>query len=314
MSIKPPAILARELSPRRNTTAARQRRRTRRRAAAPLLDRSRQRLRPSPGRPGQPPVRRQRGRPRALAGHDPRARRPAAGRPRRALQRQALPVLPAREDPRHAAEPAAQVLPVAAERPPAVGDQGALPDLRQRHGAVQRDAGDHAHGDLHVRLHRVGRGRLQGPRAAARDLLAPAEPDLDQPREPHRRPRGRAAVRRVPGLELQLGHGRDRRDARAPGRLPGRGARQPQRLRRHLPVAARLVRQAEQPRRRGALVRRLHGRGLRGRAREGARGVPRAHRRRARGLRVPRIALQPARLRARRAGHLPRRARGRARR
>ena len=56
---------------------------------------------------------------------------------------------------------------------------------------------------------------------------------------------------------------------------------EPQRLRRHLPAAARLVRQAEQPRRRRLLVRRVHGGGVprcarRGEARLRGGGSPRA--------------------------------------
>ena len=234
-------------------------RRPRRGAAAAFLDRSADGLWTPARRARVAPVRGERRGPRALADQPARTGQPRAARPGRPLQREAVPVLPAREDPRHAAEPAAQDLPVAARRSDAVRGQGPVPAVRQRDCALQRDAGHHAHGDLHVRLHRVGRGRLQGPRAVARDLFAAAEPDLDQPREPHRGPRGRRAVRRVPRLELQFRHGSHRRDAGERRGLPGRGAGEPQRLRRHLPAAARLVRQAEQPRRRRALVRRLHG-------------------------------------------------------
>ena len=56
---------------------------------------------------------------------------------------------------------------------------------------------------------------------------------------------------------------------------------QPQRVRRHLPAAARLVRQEEQPRRGGRVVRRLHRRGLRPRAAGHARAPPRPPRARA---------------------------------
>ena len=149
----------------------------------------------------------------------------------------------------------------------------AVRDVRQRDRDLQLDAGHHAHRDLPVRVHGVDRRRVPGEGAAARDLLAADEPDRDEPGELHRRRRSRAARGRVLRLELQLGDGRDRRGARAPGRLPRHRAVEPQRLRRRAPAPAGLVRQAQQPGHRGRVVRRLRGARLRARARAAAHGA-----------------------------------------
>ena len=119
--------------------------------------------------------------------------------------------------------------------------------------------GDHAHRDLPVRLHRVDRRRVPGQGAAARDLLAADEPDLDVPGEPHRRRRGGPLAGEyfawnfnsgMAAIDAVLAHLVGYRDIVLV---------QPQRVRRRAPAPARLVRQAQQPRHRGRVVRRLRG-------------------------------------------------------
>ncbi len=133
-----------------------------------------------------------------------------------------------------------------------------LSHLRQRDRDLFGHAGHHPHRDLSLCLRRVGGGRLQGQGAAARDLFAPAQSHLRQPRQSHRRCRGGSAGPRILRLELQFRHGRRRLDPVAFARLPGHRAGEPQHLWRQLPAAARLVWQAQQSRYRRALVRRLY--------------------------------------------------------
>ena len=114
--------------------------------------------------------------------------------------------------------------------------------------------------------------------------------------------------RRIFRLELQLRHGGDRCDARPPARLPGHRARQPQRLRRQLSAAARLVRQARQSRYR----RRIGSTASAWRTFAAALARSQnAHRDRL-AVGPPRLCLsgkpvQSARLCPRRSGHLPKR-------
>ncbi len=118
-------------------------------------------------------------------------------------------------------------------------------------------------------------------------------------------------ARRVFRLELQQRHGGHRRGAGASagnGRHPDH---QPQYLRRCTPIDSRLVRQAGQSGHRRRHLRRLRRRRLSQLLAARRARVRRALAGRTEGLRVSRIALQPARIRARRAGDLSRGARAR---